>query len=233
MSEQPERKARAGRYGGLERILDLTEAGLWIALLIVGSVVALAVLREGSPRDRPRLPRAIAPSGLVEAEDLPVVAQSRDFTFWLQPTSDFPGGGWSKEGHMFAFRTVKGDWIELQLPGAEAGSYGLELFLTKAADYGIVTVSLNGIPIGEFDLWSDRGVMASGALDLGEVELGGQEDVLRLAIEGSNPSSSPPHFQFGIDGLRLRKREPAESAQAAERSVSEVPDTETRSSEDQ
>jgi hypothetical protein len=104
---------------------------------------------------------------------------------------------------MFAQNTKKGDWIDLRLPEREPGSYRLELFLTKAADYGIVTVSLNGARIGTVDLWSGRGVVPSGVQDLGELELRGREDVLRLAVEETNARASMPFFQFGIDGIRL------------------------------
>ena len=47
--------------------------------------------------------------------------------------------------------------------------------------------------------------LGKGALDLGEVELRGHGDVLRLEVIGANPSAAPPHFQFGIDGVRLTR----------------------------
>jgi len=200
MSEQEQRPARAEPYG---RILDLTEAGLWIVLLVVGSLVALAVLRDNESRDRTRAAAEPAPGGLIEAENLPVIAKSRDFTFWLQPTTGFSDGNWSADGHMFASNTAEGDWIELRLPERKAGRYSVELFMTKAADYGIVEVSINGTPRGTFDLFSGRGVLPSGALELGDVELGGREDLMRIAVIGKNPNATPPFFQFGIDGIRI------------------------------
>jgi hypothetical protein len=45
LSEQESEQAYTGRAESRGRILDWTEAGLWIALLVVGSLVALAVLR--------------------------------------------------------------------------------------------------------------------------------------------------------------------------------------------
>ena len=59
---------RAKSHG---RILDWTEAGLWIVLLVVGSLVALAVLRDNEGRSRPRPAVKPAPGGLIEAENLP------------------------------------------------------------------------------------------------------------------------------------------------------------------
>ena len=204
MTEGKHEQANAGRAEPYGRILDWTEAGLWIVLLIVGVLVALAVLRDSETRHRPSPTAKPAPGGLIEAENLPVIAKSREFSFWLQPASGFTGGYWSKDGHMFAHDTRQGDWIELRLPEQEPGRYALELFMTKAADYGIIGVFVNNTRLGAFDLWSGRGVVPSGALELGEVELVGRKNVLRLQVEGKNPNAAPPFFQFGMDGIRIR-----------------------------
>jgi hypothetical protein len=199
-----EAASQSKRLRRLDRALDVAEAFLWIVLLAVGSLIALTVLREDSGR-RPRTVESAAEVS-VEAEDMRVVARSRDFTFWLQPTTDFPAGNWSKDGQMFAHDTQKGDWIELELPEREPGPYRLEMVLTRAADYGIVSVSFNGVPIREeIDLWSNRGVVPTDPLDLGPVELRGSGDVLRLEVTGANPAAGAPFFQFGIDGVRLTR----------------------------
>jgi hypothetical protein len=192
----------ASRPAAIDRWLDGIEAILWIGLLVIGSTVALAVFRENEGNRPPE--HLVAPSGLIEAEQLRLLGKSREFTFWLQPTTSFTGGRWSKDGQMLAVGTQPGDWIELELPEREPGKHRLEIFLTKAADYGVVTVSLDGAPLGaEIDLFSDRGVMPTGALDLGEVELRKKGDVLRLTVVRANERAAPPHFQFGIDGIRL------------------------------
>ena len=212
-SEQPPR-SRAESHG---RILDWTEAGLWIVLLVVGSLVALAVLRDSEIRNRTKADAKPAPGGLIEAEDLKVIAKSRDFLFWLQPSSDFPGGNWSKDGHMFAGSPNKGDWIDLRLPEQEPGVYALDLFLTKAADYGIIAVYVNEVELGRFDLLSLREVVPTGALKLGNVKLRGRKNVLRLEVVGKNPNAAPPFYQFGIDGIRIGKAAPPASGDNAER----------------
>lgn len=195
---QPERPRRT-----LDRALDVTEALLWLALLAFGTQVALVALRDEPAA--PSGPAAAAPVGLIEAETLPVRATSRKFTFWLQPTEGFRGGRWSKDGHMFAYGTREGDWVELELPPREQGEYRLEMFLTKAADYGILAASVNGDRVGDpIDLWS-YGVLPSGAVDLGLVSLRGQGDVLRLQLIGTNPNATAPFYQFGVDGIRLTR----------------------------
>ncbi len=224
MTKSEEEQVHASRAGSHARILDWTEAVLWIALIAVGILVALAVLRESEMRNQPRGPVAPAPTGLIEAEDLARIGQSRDFPFWLQPTSDFLEGKWSGDAHMFASNTTEGDWIEFRLPEQEPGHYALELFMTKAADYGIVAVAVNGIPLLAFDLWAGRGVLPTGALKLGDVELGGSDDVLRLEVSGKNPDASPPFFQFGIDGIRLAEPAPPAPPASAEGAPAGAPD---------
>lgn len=106
---------------------------------------------------------------------------------------------------MFAYGTREGDWVELELPPREPGEYRLEMFLTKAADYGILAASVNGDRVGDpIDLWS-YGVLPSGAVDLGLVSLRGQGDVLRLQLIGTNPNATAPFYQFGVDGIRLTR----------------------------
>ena len=220
MSEQESEQPPTSRAESRGRILDWTEAGLWIALLVIGSLVALAVLRDSESRNRPRASAKPAPGGLIEAEDLKVIAKSRDFLFWLQPSSDFRGGNWSKDGHMFAGSPIKGDWIDLRLPEQEPGVYALDLFLTKAADYGIIAVYVNEVELGRFDLLSLREVVPTGALKLGNVKLRGRKNVLRLEVVGKNPNAAPPFYQFGIDGIRIGKAAPPASGDNAERARS-------------
>ena len=231
MSETEREPAYTGRAKLHGRILDWTEAGLWIVLLVVGSLVALAVLRDGESRHRTRAAVKPAPGGLIEAENLPVIAKSREFSFWLQPSSGFPAGKWSKDGHMFANGTRQGDWVELRLPEREPGRYALEIFFTKAADYGIVAVYVNEAPLGEFDLWSAREIVPTGALKLGNVQLGGRKNVLRLEVAGKNPNASPPFFQFAIDGIRIGRPVPATRRGAVNREIPKAPEAEPITSE--
>ena len=185
------------------RVLDVAELVLWPALLIFGSLVAWEIFEQGKEAGWP--PGVFsAPSHIVDAEDLHLATLSRSFQVRLQPTSNFSRGRWSGDRHMFVVGMRKGDWLELELPVSDPGRYGLELFLTRSHDYGIVVVSLNGEPAGgEVDLWSGEGVVPSGPIDLGLVELGEAPNVLRITVVGTNSHSTAPFYQFGIDGVRL------------------------------
>jgi hypothetical protein len=116
---------------------------------------------------------------------------------------------------MMASNTVEGDWVELRLPDLGPGRYVVELFLTKAADYGVVAASVNGVRLAQFDLWTRIGVQATGVLPVGEVALSGHGDVLRLDVVGKNPNALAPHYQFGVDGVRLSVAPPAAAADDA------------------
>jgi hypothetical protein len=231
VSETEREPAYTDRAKAHGRILDWTEAGLWIVLLVVGSLVALAALHNSEGRNRPRPAAKPAPGGLIEAEDLPVIAKSREFTFWLQPSTGFPAGKWSKDGHMFASGTRQGDWVELRLPERESGHYALEIFFTKAADYGILDVYVNEAQLGTFDLWSARDIVPTGALKLGDVQLSGRKNVLRLEVVGKNKNAAPPFFQFAIDGIRIRKPAPAARRGAVKRAKPKAPDAKPITSE--
>ena len=123
---------------------------------------------------------------------------------WSQSTSSFRGGRWAGNAHLFAKNAALGAWVEFELIVDEPGPREVVLFLTRARDYGIVQVSVDGEPLGEpIDLWTAGGVTPSGAIELGRRELSPQS-VLRLEVVESNDRSSSPHHQFGIDGVRLR-----------------------------
>ncbi len=185
--------------------LDVSERLLWAMLMLLAFASVLTV--EAGRPSRPA-PAAQAPAGLIEAESLKVVAKSREFTWWLQPTSSFPAGTWSKDGHMFAFGTERGDWIDLALPAAPAGEYQLALYFTKASDYAVVSVSVNGQSSGEpIDLWSGTGVETMEPVELPTLSLEGDGDVLRIQASDANPAASPPFYQFGLDGIRLSRTE--------------------------
>ena len=61
MSKKDKQQEPAGEAGSHNRILDLAEAGLWIVLFIVGTLVGLEILRDPSTRVRPKSARGPAP----------------------------------------------------------------------------------------------------------------------------------------------------------------------------
>jgi hypothetical protein len=184
-----------------DRILDATEIGLWLLLLGIGGMVAFEAMRQRALEIAG--PEIEYPAGFVEAEQLRVRGTTHGIRLWVQPTTAFAGGQWSSDGHLFAMDAELGSWVELELPVLEAGPHQVELFLTRARDYGVLQASIDGAPVGEpIDLWARRGVLPTGAIELGHRELS-LDSVLRLEVVGTNERSAPPHHQFGIDGVEL------------------------------
>ena len=112
------------------------------------------------------------------------------------------GSDWSGECHLWWIEAKPGDTLDLAVPVEKAGTYRLKMQLTKAIDYGIVQLSLDGKKLGEpIDLFND-GVVATGVLDMGTHELDKGRHVLRVEIVGTNEKAIKG-YMFGLDYLKL------------------------------
>ncbi len=100
---------------------------------------------------------------------------------------------------------MPGDELVLLLPPRRAGKYRFRAAFTKAADYGIVQLYLAGKKVGgPLDLYHD-GVVPSGIVDFGEVELPGGPVELTVKIVGRNRDSLAK-YMFGLDYLLLEAK---------------------------
>ncbi len=89
--------------------------------------------------------------------------QEQDMTDW--------GEKWSNDAQLWWTGAKPGDRLELALPVAKDGKYQLLAQFTKAVDYGIVQLSLDGEKLGQpIDLYHD-GVIPTGELDIGNRQL--------------------------------------------------------------
>jgi hypothetical protein len=138
--------------------------------------------------------------GVTEGEQMKILSQTggnpseQDMTAWP--------GQWSNDAQLWWTATKPGDKLELALPVAKAGKYQLLAQLTKAVDYGIVQLSLDGENLGPpVDLFH-KGVIATGELDLGTRELSAGEHKLAVEIIGANPKAVKS-FMFGLDYVKL------------------------------
>jgi hypothetical protein len=112
------------------------------------------------------------------------------------------GGQWSNDAQLWWTAAKPGDKLELALPVEKTGRHELLAQLTKAVDYGIVQLSLDGGTLGEpIDLYHD-GVIATGELELGARELSAGEHKLTVAITGAN-AKAVKSFMFGLDYVKL------------------------------
>ncbi len=116
------------------------------------------------------------------------------------------GTGWSGNSHLWWTRAKPGDRLALSVPVEKRGTYRLSVNLTKAVDYGIVQLSLDGKKLGEpLDLYNN-GVVATGPIDLGTHTLEAGKHKLTLEITGTNPKAKKA-YMVGLDWVKLEKAE--------------------------
>jgi hypothetical protein len=138
--------------------------------------------------------------GALEGERMRILAQTPGAALDPQDLQSF-GNRWSSDAHLWFRPAEPGSFFTLELPAPAAGRYRLEVFLTKAVDYGRVQVSVDGQNVGPvFDGYND-GVVPSGRIALGEVELGAGPHALKFTVIGKNPRSTG--YMVGVDAVRL------------------------------
>lgn len=107
-------------------------------------------------------------------------------------------GKWQGADQLWWTGAKPGDKLELAVPVETAGTYRVSVTLTKARDYGIVQLSLDGKKVGEpIDLYNP-GVVPSRPIDLGTHELAAGQHKLTVEIVGANPNAVQS-FMFGLD----------------------------------
>jgi hypothetical protein len=164
--------------------------------------------RESPPADGPR-PRSVevvgvpAPPqpwrvpGAREAEDLEILHWA-DCTPVVQSLAG--PGQWSNGRHLFC-KARKGGYVELALDVARAGEYALDIYFTRAPDYGRVEVSVDGRRVGRvFDGFHAR-ITLSGKVPFGSMPLTAGRHRLRFRVADRSPQSRD--YYLGIDCLVL------------------------------
>ena len=114
------------------------------------------------------------------------------------------GPDWSGDAHLWWTNAKPGDTLDLAVPVQKTGTFWLGMQLTKAIDYGIVQLYLNGKKLGEpIDLYNN-GVIPTGVLDMGIHKLDKGEHKLRVEIVGANKKALKK-YMFGLDYLLLKE----------------------------
>jgi hypothetical protein len=140
---------------------------------------------------------------LIEIENLVVLSKSSSIDINRQPTHSFTADTWSLGHHLLFHNKQKNQQIVYQLPSTK-GLYRIQARFTKASDYGILRISINGKQAREIDLYSEK-IESTGIIDLGNHELSGNLDRFELEIVGHNQHAKRPYYQFGVDGVVLSK----------------------------
>jgi hypothetical protein len=114
------------------------------------------------------------------------------------------GTDWSGDAHLWWTGAKPGDRLELAVPVEESATYRLKMQLTKAIDYGVVQLYLDGEKLGgPIDLFNN-GVIPTGVLDMGIHKLGKGQHTLRVEIVGAN-EKAVKKYMFGLDYLKLEE----------------------------
>jgi hypothetical protein len=143
--------------------------------------------------------------GAIEGENLKILSKTGGNP-QVQELSGF-GDKWSNDAHLWWIDARPGDRLELALPVGQTGTYKLTLQLTKAPDYGIVQLYLDGQRLGgPIDLYQSE-VVPTGPLAMGTSELSAGDHKLAVEIVGANEKAIKS-YMFGLDYIKL-DREPA------------------------
>jgi hypothetical protein len=111
-------------------------------------------------------------------------------------------GQWSNDAHLWWIEAKPGDKLELALPVKQAGKYKLSAQLTKAPDYAIVQLYLDGQKLGDaVDLYHES-VVPTGPLALGTLDLAAGDHKLAVEIIGANEKAIKA-YMFGLDYVKL------------------------------
>lgn len=121
----------------------------------------------------------------------------------LQDMKGFGGSKWSGDAQLFWRGGGEGDTLTFDVDVAEAGEFILETVFTRAPDYAVVRLAVDGKDIGDpIDLYDFAKVTTTGVLEaaLGQLEAGPHQVAIR--ITGVNPNAAPSRF-VGLDYVRL------------------------------
>jgi len=140
-------------------------------------------------------------NGAIEGEKMKILAKMAG-NARTQDMSGY-GGKWSNEAHLWWTGAKPGNTLDLAMPVQKSARYRLTMQLTKAIDYGIVQLYLDGKKLGEpIDLFNN-GVVPTGVLDMGLHDLDAGQHTLRIEITGAN-EKAVKSYMFGIDYILLK-----------------------------
>lgn len=111
-------------------------------------------------------------------------------------------GAWKGNDHLWWTGAKPGDTLQLAVPVATPGKYRLRAVMTKARDYGVVQLHLDGQKLGApIDLYNPS-VIPTEPIDLGVQGLAQGEHKLTVEIVGANPKAVKA-YMFGLDQVLL------------------------------
>jgi putative membrane-bound dehydrogenase-like protein len=120
-----------------------------------------------------------------------------------QDMGAFPKGRWQGNDQLWWTGAKPGDKLRLAVPIKKEGTYDVSAVLTKARDYGIVQLFLDGQKLGKpIDLYNLE-VISTEPLSLGTHKLTAGNHQLAVEIVGANPQAIKA-YMFGLNCLLFK-----------------------------
>lgn len=140
-----------------------------------------------------------------EGESLKVVKSTGSIK--PQGMGGFKKAQWSGNAHLWWTGAKPANELVLEFTLPEDGTWELFTTLTKARDYGIITLKLDGggALLQGLDLFNEPDVITTGEVNLGRQEMKAGTHTLHVLIDGANPKAVKG-YMVGIDYLRAVKR---------------------------
>ncbi len=159
---------------------------------------ALRIMPE-EPEDPTRY---VIAEGALEFEEAELSDLSKGVKTAKQDMSAFMSGRWSRAKHLLCKGCHPDSRLKCSFSGVENGHYRVKLYATRAIDYGQISLMLNQGRAVHFDGYA-KGVLNSGAIDLGEVKITDGRLTLDIKVLGKN--SRATGYLIGLDCLVLEK----------------------------
>ncbi|MEE9128877.1 MAG: glycoside hydrolase family 172 protein [Phycisphaerales bacterium] len=142
-------------------------------------------------------------AGALEAEKLAVIAKSAGSVLAIQSIGSGEPNTWSEMRHLWCKTTQVGDRVDFRVPVETSGRREIIVYPTRSWDYGIVQFYVNdkkaGAPLDTFNIENPNAVGVPRAYSLGIFDLTENGFTLRVEVVGTNASSRPPHYYWGLD----------------------------------
>lgn len=159
----------------------------------------------------PSLPQNLLPLSqisepAIEAENLLNSVTVSGGEAQIQDMSGFTGK-WSGNAQLWWVDAKPGDRLTIPLESAEAGEYEIIGFFTRAQDYGIIRLWVNGTPAGDLVDGYSPEVENTGPISFGRIQLKKGANAVEVELIGKDARSAgySAGYLVGIDGFLLRQ----------------------------
>ncbi len=123
-----------------------------------------------------------------------------------QGMAHFGRGKWHDDNQLWWTQAKPGDKLNVAFDVKRAGSYRVGVTLTKARDYAVVQLAIDGNKAGEpIDLYNPE-VVPTGPIELGTYQLDKGQHQLNVEIVGAN-DKAVKSYMFGLDRILLKAAE--------------------------